>query len=60
MRRKKIILITGANGEVGHGLIENLTSTPGHPEIVVLDIRLLDHFVIGEGVPVSMAARGLI
>lgn len=26
----------------------------------LLDIRLLDHFVIGEGEPVSMAARGLI
>lgn len=26
----------------------------------LLDIRLLDHFVIGEGSPVSMAARGLI
>jgi DNA repair protein RadC len=26
----------------------------------LLDIRLLDHFVIGEGAPVSMAARGLI
>ncbi|MEJ8568802.1 RadC family protein [Elongatibacter sediminis] len=26
----------------------------------LLDIRLLDHFVIGEGSPVSMASRGLI
>jgi DNA repair protein RadC len=26
----------------------------------LLDIRLLDHFVIGEGPPVSMAARGMI
>src|SRR3990172_4397297 len=42
MRRKKIVLITGANGEVGHGLIEKLSSTPGQPDIVVLDIRLLD------------------
>ena len=28
--------------------------------LALLDIRLLDHFVIGEGAPVSMAARGLI
>ena len=28
--------------------------------LALLDIRLLDHFVIGEGVPVSMAARGLV
>ena len=26
----------------------------------LLDIRLLDHFVVGEGKPVSMAARGLL
>ena len=28
--------------------------------LALLDIRLLDHFVIGDGTPVSMAARGLI
>ena len=28
--------------------------------LALLDIRLLDHFVIGEGTPVSRAARGLI
>jgi len=28
--------------------------------LALLDIRLLDHFVIGEGRPVSMAARGLV
>lgn len=26
----------------------------------LLDIRLLDHFVVGEGLPVSMAARGML
>ncbi|HKJ15736.1 MAG TPA: DNA repair protein RadC [Xanthomonadales bacterium] len=26
----------------------------------LLDIRLLDHFVVGEGMPVSMAARGMV
>lgn len=28
--------------------------------LALLDIRLLDHFVVGDGAPVSMAARGLI
>ncbi len=28
--------------------------------LALLDIRLLDHFVIGDGSPVSMASRGLI
>ncbi len=28
--------------------------------LALLDIRLLDHFVIGDGQPVSMAARGMI
>jgi len=28
--------------------------------LALLDIRLLDHFVIGEGSPVSMAARGML
>jgi DNA repair protein RadC len=26
----------------------------------LVDVRLLDHFVIGDGAPVSMAARGLV
>jgi DNA repair protein RadC len=28
--------------------------------LALLDIRLLDHFVVGEGTPVSMAARGML
>jgi DNA repair protein RadC len=28
--------------------------------LALLDIRLLDHFVIGDGAPVSMASRGLV
>ena len=28
--------------------------------LALLDIRLLDHFVIGDGAPVSMASRGLL
>lgn len=40
--REKIILITGANGEVGHGLINHLSSLPEKIQLVVLDIRGLD------------------
>ena len=28
--------------------------------LALLDIRLLDHFVVGDGTPVSMAARGMV
>lgn len=40
--RQKIILITGANGEVGHGLIRQLAEMSNMPPVVVLDIRGLD------------------
>jgi threonine 3-dehydrogenase len=39
--RKKVILITGANGEVGHGLIKQLHQIHALP-IIVLDVRGLD------------------
>jgi nucleoside-diphosphate-sugar epimerase len=39
--RKKVILITGANGEVGHGLITRLHDT-GEKDILTLDIKALD------------------
>jgi threonine 3-dehydrogenase len=42
MMRQKIILITGANGEVGHGLMRHLAEVGGMPPVVVLDIRGLD------------------
>jgi nucleoside-diphosphate-sugar epimerase len=42
MMRQKIVLITGANGEVGHGLINQLSNIPDMPPVVVLDIRGLD------------------
>lgn len=40
--RKKVILITGANGEVGHGLIKALYQIDDAPEVIVLDVRGLD------------------
>jgi nucleoside-diphosphate-sugar epimerase len=42
MIRKKVIFITGANGEVGHGLIRTLSALPDALPIVVLDIRSID------------------
>lgn len=42
MTRKKVVLITGANGEVGHGLIKTLTATADALPIVVLDLRGMD------------------
>lgn len=39
--RKRVILITGANGEVGHGLIEQLHAD-GERDILTLDIKPLD------------------
>jgi threonine 3-dehydrogenase len=41
MARQPIVLITGANGEVGHGLIDYLHAQPDVPEIVVLDLHPL-------------------
>lgn len=41
MIRKQVTLITGANGEVGHGLIERLGKLPDQPPIIALDLREL-------------------
>lgn len=37
----RAVLITGANGEVGHGLIKELSKQGGY-EVVALDVRALD------------------
>lgn len=47
MIREKVILITGANGEVGHGLIERLYHQSDRPAVIVLDIRGLDKSMRG-------------
>ncbi len=39
--RKPGILVTGANGEMGHGLIEHLAALDSH-HIIALDVRQLD------------------
>ena len=41
MLRKPVVLITGASGEIGHGLIERL-SGEGERPIITLDLRSLD------------------
>ncbi len=41
MARKSVVLITGANGEIGHGLIHRLAENGGY-DILALDIRELD------------------
>lgn len=42
---KEAILITGANGELGHALIEHLRATASEP-IITLDVRPPDAFVV--------------
>ncbi|HEX3053206.1 MAG TPA: NAD-dependent epimerase/dehydratase family protein [Aggregatilineaceae bacterium] len=42
MIRRKTILVTGANGEVGHGLIQQLAAQPNKPAIIALDLKELD------------------
>ena len=41
MLRKPVVLITGASGEIGHGLISHLAATDDRP-IITLDLKLLD------------------
>jgi nucleoside-diphosphate-sugar epimerase len=38
--RKPVVLITGANGEIGHALVENLARN--HQAVVALDVNALD------------------
>src|SRR5687768_8408422 len=40
--RKPVVLITGAGGEIGHGLIARLTSRPVPRPIVTLDVSPLE------------------
>jgi len=41
MVRKPVVLITGASGEIGHGLIDKL-ARDGERQIITLDLRALD------------------
>ena len=40
--RKHVTLITGAGGEIGHGLIERLTAD-GDTAIITIDLQPLEH-----------------
>lgn len=44
--RKPVILVTGANGEVGHGLIHQLSKS-GHRDILAIDLQPLDKDLAG-------------
>ena len=41
MARKPVVLVTGANGEMGHGLIMRLADNDGY-DILALDIKSID------------------
>ena len=43
--RDKVILITGANGEIGHGLIKKIGNEK-RAKIVALDLKPLDESLI--------------
>lgn len=61
---KKVVLITGANGEIGHGLISNLCGRDNF-EIVALDLNPLDdsllphcaHFIQGDILDTEILAQ---
>lgn len=44
--RDPVVLITGANGEVGHGLIHHFAAQTNTPEIVTLDLHPLDDVLV--------------
>ncbi|NLF50256.1 MAG: epimerase, partial [Leptolinea sp.] len=44
--RKEVVLITGANGEIGHGLISHLGQR-GDVQIVALDVTPIDEALRG-------------
>jgi nucleoside-diphosphate-sugar epimerase len=60
--RKPVVLITGAGGEIGHGLIERLAETRERA-IVTLDVSRLDGAIAGEvdrEITGSILDRGLL
>lgn len=64
MRRKPVVLVTGANGEIGHGLIERLTDKGGE-DVLALDIHELDaklrprcaHAIVGDILDQNLLGR---
>lgn len=61
--REKVILITGANGEVGHGLITKLYAMEDKPDVVSLDLRGLDksmHHMVNRSITGDILDKELI
>jgi nucleoside-diphosphate-sugar epimerase len=64
MRRKPVVLVTGANGEMGHGLIERL-GDQGGADILALDIKEIDaglrprcaHAIVGDILDQNLLGR---
>ena len=60
--RKPIILITGANGEIGHGLIRSLSKKAGEDR-VGLDLDVLDKSIrpfVQESIQGNILERNLL
>lgn len=65
MSRKPVVLITGANGEVGHGLIERMSGDDAAYDILALDIRDIDasaarrcaHTIVGDVLDKTLLER---
>ena len=62
--REKIRLVSSAKTGHFYTTDKNKKNMPGKMDLNaalgLLEIRLLDHFVIGDGASVSMAARGMV
>jgi nucleoside-diphosphate-sugar epimerase len=43
--RKPVVLVTGANGEIGHGLVTQLAVEPGTRPLVTLDVNPIDRTI---------------
>ena len=50
MTRRPVVLVTGAGGEVGHGLIHRLADQ-GVWDVLALDVRAVDEPVVTAGEP---------
>ena len=60
--RKPVVLITGAGGEIGHGLIESLAAQ-GERAIVTLDLAKLDASIapkVDREITGSILDRGIL
>ena len=54
------LLISACSSQSGSSAADRAVTTRLKQSLALVDIRLLDHFVIGDGAPVSLAARGWV